>query len=91
VSFWLLRRQWPQRFPTELLRILFERARVDGALAGERAALYRAASHYAERFCRRLEREMRASRDAEHGEALAKLRRFYRLTDARKLAHIDAA
>ena len=28
-SYWLLRRQFPQRFPAELMRILFERTRID--------------------------------------------------------------
>jgi hypothetical protein len=85
-SYWLLRRQFPTRFPAELLRVLFERTRIDPTLAGGRMELYRSASRYAEKFCRRLERSLRA-----HGErhALAELRRFYRLTDARKVAHID--
>src|SRR5437773_5837365 len=29
VSYWLLRRQFPQRFPAELRRMLFERTRID--------------------------------------------------------------
>ena len=41
---WLLRRQWPQRFPAELHPLLFERTRIDAALAGERAGLYRTAT-----------------------------------------------
>ena len=36
-SLWLLREQNPRRFPEELHHILFERTRVDPALAGERA------------------------------------------------------
>ena len=88
-SYWLLRRQFPQRFPAELLRLLFERTRIDPSLAGSRAELYRRASGYAERFCRRLERTLRASGIDSEQQALAELRRFYRLTDARKLAHIE--
>jgi hypothetical protein len=88
-SYWLLRRQFPQRFPAELMRILFERTRIDPTLAGERADLYRRASGYAERFCRRLERTLRSSASESEQLALAELRRFYRLTDARKLAHIE--
>jgi hypothetical protein len=85
-SLWLMRRQRPQRFPAELLRVLFGRARVDESLAGERAPLYRAASHYAEAFCRRIERALRAGREPQ---VLADLRRFYRLTDERKRRWIE--
>lgn len=86
-SYWLLRRQFPERFPAELMRLLFERTRIDPQIAGERERIYREASHYAERFCRRLERSLRGRSERE---VLAELRRFYRLTDARKLAHIRA-
>lgn len=103
-TYWLLRRQFPERFPAELLRLLFERTRIDPTLAGDRAQIYRAASHYAEKFCRRLERSLRDSRqgpaqsrsdDERLGRSLmarqvmAELRRFYRLTDTRKRAHIE--
>jgi len=88
VSFWLLRRQLPERFPTELLRVLFERTRIDPTLAAGRDALYREASRYAERFCRRLERTLRARSEPDRA-VLAELRRFYRLTNARKVAHIQ--
>src|SRR5688572_828902 len=44
---WLLREQGEGRFPRELHRALFERARVDPAVAGNRAGLYRTASSYA--------------------------------------------
>jgi hypothetical protein len=88
-SYLLLRRQYPERFPAELMRLLFERTRIDPQLAGDREGLYRAASHYAERFCRRLERTLRGSRREIEQEALTELRRFYRLADARKVAHIE--
>ncbi|HKZ73626.1 MAG TPA: hypothetical protein VJ011_06140 [Steroidobacteraceae bacterium] len=88
-SFWLMRRQFPERFPAELLRLLFERAHVDPTLAGDRAHLYRAASRYAERYCRRIERALRASRAEPEREVVAELRRFYRLTDAAKRRHIE--
>lgn len=88
-SYWLLRRQFPERFPAELMRVLFERTRVDPALAGNRVEIYRAASRYAEKFCRRLERALRASGQKPEPQVLAELRRFYRLSDARKLAHIE--
>jgi len=88
-SYLLLKRQFPDRFPAELMRLLFERTRIDSQLAGDREGLYRAASHYAERFCRRLERTLRGSRQEIEQEALTELRRFYRLADARKVAHIE--
>src|SRR5438552_7157725 len=50
VSYWLLRRQLPQRFPAELRRVLFERTRIDPRLGRGRAGLYREASRYAEKF-----------------------------------------
>jgi hypothetical protein len=77
-SFALLRRQSPQRFPAELMRLLFERTR-----------MYRAASRYAEKFCRQLERGLRDSRAELGRDVLAELRRFYRLSDGRKMAHIE--
>lgn len=88
-SYWLLRRQLPDRFPAELLRLLFERTRIDPRLAAGRESLYREASRYAEMFCRRLERSLRGARDASQAEVLTELRRFYRLTNARKVAHIQ--
>lgn len=87
-SYWLMRQQFPDRFPAELRRLLFERTRIDPRLAGEREGLYREASRYAERFCGRLEHSLRR-RGITDGEVLAELRRFYRLTNARKLAHIE--
>ena len=94
-SYWLLRRQSPQHFPAELRRVLFARTRVDPqATAAGRAGLYREASHYAEKFCARLERLLARNRSARSGSAdegavLAELRRFYRLTHARKRALIE--
>jgi hypothetical protein len=88
-SYWLLRRQLPERFPAELRRILFERTRVDARLADGRDDLYREASRYAEKFCRRLERSLRRSEGGPEKEVLTELRRFYRLSNARKVAHIE--
>ena len=85
-SYWLMRRQFPDRFPAELLRLLFERTRIDPRLAAGREDLYREASRYAEMFCRRLERSLRGRSQAD---VLSELRRFYRLTNARKVAHIQ--
>ena len=93
VSYWLLRRQSPQHFPAELRRLLFERFRVDpGAAAAGRAQVYREASRYAGKFCARLERLLsrnRAASSGTEGAVLAELRRFYRLTHARKRALIE--
>jgi hypothetical protein len=94
-SYWLLRRQFPQHFPAELRRVLFERTRVDPrAAAAGRADLYREASRYADKFCARLERLLARGRASLHGGAaddavLPELRRFYRLTHARKRALIE--
>ncbi|MEJ1960247.1 MAG: hypothetical protein WDO56_01295 [Gammaproteobacteria bacterium] len=92
-SYLLLKRQFPGRFPVELLHILFERTRIDPQLAQGRENLYRAATRHAEKFCRRLADSLNASRPAVASEmasgVLAELRRFYRLTDVRKLAHIE--
>jgi hypothetical protein len=90
VSVWLLKRQFPERFPAELLRLLFERTRIDATLAAGRVEIYRRATLYAERFCRRIERVLRSREARTEQRALAELRRFYRLTDARKRAHIEA-
>jgi hypothetical protein len=94
VSWWLLRRQLPEHFPAELRRLLFARTRVDPRLAGAQVELYREASRYAERFCERLERTLARSRQGggirgAQQEVLAQLRRFYRLTHARKRALIE--
>jgi hypothetical protein len=93
-SYWLLRRQSPGCFPAGLRRVLFARARIDPRLPAPRAALYREASRYAEKFCGRIEHELAYGRSRRgHGsgerEILAQLRRFYRLTHSRKRALID--
>jgi hypothetical protein len=93
-SYLLLKRQFPGRFPAELLHVLFERTRIDPQLARGRESLYRAATRHAEKFCRRLASSLKESssamaRSEMECEVLAELRRFYRLTDARKLAHIE--
>jgi hypothetical protein len=88
-SYWLMRRQFPDRFPAELLRLLFERTRIDSRLAAGREDLYREASRYAQKFCTRLEQSLRGAHGRSQAEVLAELRRFYRLTNARKVAHIQ--
>lgn len=90
-SLWLLRAQNPGRFPAELHPLLFEHARVDAALAGDRMALYRRANSYAARYCRRLAHTLRPAGAAERTAAIAELPRFYRLSRERKLRHIEQA
>jgi hypothetical protein len=88
-TLWLLRSQDPERFPIELHKLLFESARVDPTLAGDRVGLYRHANAYAARFCRRLARMLRPDRPASLVAAISELRRFYRLSRERKLRYID--
>jgi hypothetical protein len=88
-SVLLLRAQDPTRFPAELHRALFETAQVDPELAGERFALYRRANHYAARFCRHLSELLRPMGAQAQARARCELRRFYRLTSAMKLRHIE--
>jgi len=89
LAAWLLREQCAGRFPRELHRLLFERARIDPLAAAGRTGLYQTASEYAGRFCRRVAASFaRGSRSAP-SELLAELRRFYRWSNARKLRHID--
>ena len=90
-SFELLRRNEPRRFPAELHALLFQRARVDPALAAGHDTLYRRASREAARFCARLEPRLRALCRREDGGWLAHLRRFYRLSEHGKLRHIERA
>jgi hypothetical protein len=88
-SLWLLREQNPRRFPVELHHVLFERARVDPALAGSRSDMYRCANDYAARFCRRLARTLESSRASAQADVISELRRFYRFDRPRKLQHIE--
>jgi hypothetical protein len=89
LAAWLLSAQNEGRFPCELHRVLFERTRVDPAAAEERSGMYRTASRYAARFCRRLGALLERERRTAMREALTELRRFYRLGSVRKLAHIE--
>jgi hypothetical protein len=89
LAAWLLREQGGGRFPRELHRVLFDRARVDPVAAGGRAGLYRMASRYAGRFCQRIANRLESTARSTSRELLAELRRFYRLGNARKLAFIE--
>jgi hypothetical protein len=86
---WLMRSQNAGRFPRELHRALFERTRVDPVAAAGREGLYRTASRYAARFCRRMGDLLHRERRGAMRDALSELRRFYRWGGARKLAHIE--
>ena len=88
-SYLLLKQQYPDRFPAELLHVLFERTRIDSRLANGREHLYRAATRHAQKFCTRLSQTLRDSHSALENGVLAELRRFYRLTDSRKVEHIE--
>ena len=88
-SWWLLRAQDPERYPAELHRLLFERCRIDEQLTGRQVDLYREANQHASRFCRRLERQLVAQGVPRQHETLCELRRFYRLSRERKMAHIQ--
>jgi len=87
-SVWLLRAQDPERFPAEVHRLLFERARVDRGLAGDRWGLYCEAHRQAARFCRRLAQVLHPVRGRPAAAVLGELRRFYRYSREGKLAHI---
>jgi hypothetical protein len=86
---WLLREQGAGRFPGELHRALFERARVDPVAAAGRAGLYHTASNYAARFCRRVAALLERKRNGAARDLMAELRRFYRWGNVRKMRHIE--
>ena len=86
---WLLRAQGEGRFPRELHRALFERARVDPVAAAGRVGLYQTASKYGARFCRRVAGLLERKHHGVGRELLAELRRFYRWGNLRKLRHIE--
>ncbi len=88
-SLWLLRRQHPHRFPTELHPLLFQRCRLKPSLSPQKRWLYQTANQYAARFCRRIAQRLASSHGTQRIETLAELRRFYRLGHQRKLGHID--
>jgi hypothetical protein len=86
---WLLRQQGAGRFPRELHRALFERARVDAVAAADRAGLYHMASSYAARFCRRVGALLERRRSGATRDLMAELRRFYRWGNVHKMRHIE--
>jgi hypothetical protein len=86
---WLLCRQRASRYARDLHWLLFERARVEPALAGADYALYQTAHRYAARYCRDLDRRLASDRRGQRRTAITELRRFYRCGPIRKLRHID--
>jgi hypothetical protein len=71
----------------ELHGRLFDRVRFTPGLDPERLGRYQAANRIAARFCHRLARRwLHAPLRAHHG-LFGELRRFYRLSHARKIAH----
>lgn len=85
----VLRSQEPDRFPAELHRLLFARARVAPQLAGDREQLYGTASRHAAKFCLDMERRLRHVWRQRDFAGLPELCRFYRLPDASKLAYVE--
>ena len=67
---------------------LFELPRLDRRLDGNELDRYRDANRYAAKYCRRL--AAATERNPEHEPVQAELRRFYRLSQASKIEHIDA-
>jgi len=84
---WLLHRQ-SGRTPAGLHGWLFDAPTLDAQLAGEERERYRRANRYAGKYCRRLRSALTSG--AEQEGVQRELRRFYRLSQSSKLAHIDA-
>jgi hypothetical protein len=69
----------------ELHRWLFDMPRLDERLDGEELDRYRQANRYAGKYCRKLEPALAAADETVRAE----LRRFYRLSQASKIEHIE--
>jgi hypothetical protein len=74
--------------PRELHGWLFHSPRLDDELQGEERERYRRANRYAGKYCRRLAPSLTRLDGDETVQR--ELRRFYRLSQQSKLAHIDA-
>ncbi len=83
----LLKRQ-SGREPHELHGWLFDRPRFDEELNGTERERYVRANRYAGKYCRRLAATL--LRGAQEDAVQRELRRFYRLSQSSKVAHIDA-
>jgi hypothetical protein len=74
--------------PKQVWRCLFDSPSFDEALEREELERYVDASRYAGRFCSQLETQyLRRNRSSE---MVSELRRFYRMTQAGKISHINA-
>jgi hypothetical protein len=87
VTTGMLLREQTGRDPSGLHGWLFDSPTLAAELDDRERERYRRANRYAAKYCRRLEPAL-----ARDGEAAAQreLRRFYRLSQTSKLAHIDA-
>ena len=77
-----------QRQPRGLHHWLFEMPRLDARLDGDELDRYRSANRYAGKYCRKLAPAI--ARGAADEATRAELRRFYRLSQASKIEHIEA-
>jgi hypothetical protein len=76
------------RPPQRLHHWLFEMPRLDERLDGDELDRYRHANRWAAKYCRRLSTAIASGAPDE--ATRTELRRFYRLTQASKIEHIDA-
>jgi hypothetical protein len=88
VTTGILLREQTGREPSGLHGWLFDSPTLAAELDDRERERYRRANRYAAKYCRRLEPAL--ARDDE-APAQRELRRFYRLSQTSKLAHIDAA
>jgi hypothetical protein len=88
VTTGLLLKQQSGREPHELHGWLFDMPQLDSELNGPERERYRRANRYAGKYCRRLAAAL--TRGADDEAVQSELRRFYRLSQQSKLAHIDA-
>jgi hypothetical protein len=77
-----------QRQPRGLHHWLFEMPRLDERLDGDELDRYRRANRYAGKYCRKLAPAI--AHGAADDALRAELRRFYRLSQASKIEHIEA-
>lgn len=82
----ILQRQGQRRDAQGLHHWLFELPKLDARLDGEELDRYRRANRYAAKYCRRF----MAARSPEDEAPRSELRRFYRLSHASKIEHIEA-
>ena len=88
VTTGMLLKQQSGREPHELHAWLFDKPHLDSELTGAERDRYRRANRYAGKYCRRLEAAL--MRGADDESVQSELRKFYRLSQQSKLAHIDA-